>query len=222
MDKSVFNNKLETLDNYTLQEKLDIQNEKSHYPYCALLQMMDLLSDKASSIYQWKRRFGPKVAQYMLSTPKLEAAIQEVKLIEISTPEDLKLKQRIEECKNQEYSAEECDAFDVLNEINSYQEVSFKTAPKSEILSKFLEVGNCNIDNFPENMPRKEVDLTKKNVELNEPVETETLAIIYEKQGKFDKAIAIYEKLISKNPEKSSTFANRISELKTKLDNNKK
>jgi hypothetical protein len=31
----------------------------------------------------------------------------------------------------------------------------------------------------------------------------------------------VYRKLIAKNPEKSSTFAIRISELKMKLDNNK-
>jgi tetratricopeptide (TPR) repeat protein len=50
-------------------------------------------------------------------------------------------------------------------------------------------------------------------------LETETLAVVFEKQGKFDRAIAIYEKLISRNPEKSSTFAARIEELNLKKEN---
>lgn len=222
MEKSIFNSKLQNPCSFTLQEKLDIQAEKTRHPYCALLQMLDLLSDEAASIYQWKQRFAPKVSLYMTNLGKLDKALRQVETIAISTPEDLKLKEQIEETKNQEYTVTESDSFDIIREINSFQEVSFKTAPKSEILSKFLEVGNCNLDNIPDNMPHNNIDLTKKNVELDEPVETETLAIILEKQGKFDKAIAIYEKLISKNPEKSSTFATRISDLKQKIENNKK
>ncbi len=43
---------------------------------------------------------------------------------------------------------------------------------------------------------------------------TESFAKILCKQGKFDKAIDIYEKLILKNPDKTAYFAAKISELK--------
>ena len=109
-----------------------------------------------------------------------------------------------------------------MREINAYQEVSFKTAPKSVILSKFLETGNYKPEDLGETPTVSVEDLGKKSIEQDNSLNTETMAVIFEKQGKFDRAIAIYEKLITRYPEKNSTFAIRISELKMKLENSKK
>ena len=57
-------------------------------------------------------------------------------------------------------------------------------------------------------------DLTKRSKPIGGGLVTESFAKILEKQGKIDKAVEIYEKLIAKNPEKKAYFAAKISELK--------
>ncbi len=222
MDKSAFNIKLTNLCSYSMMDKSEIQAEKNRYPYCALLQMMDILSDKATGTMQWSERFLPKTMLYFSDFEKFNDYLERVTFTEIQTPADIKAKEQVEQAKSQEYSANESETFDIMKEINSYQEVSFKTAPKSVILSKFLETGNYKPEELGDAEAVSVDDLGKKSVRVDESLDTETLAVVFEKQGKFDRAIAVYEKLIAKYPEKSSTFAIRISELKMKLENNKK
>lgn len=205
-----------------MMDKSEIQAEKNRYPYCALLQMMDILSDKATGTMQWSERFLPKTMLYFSDFEKFNDYLERVTFTEIQTPADIKAKEQVEQAKSQEYSANESETFDIMKEINSYQEVSFKTAPKSVILSKFLETGNYKPEELGDAEAVSVDDLGKKSVRVDESLDTETLAVVFEKQGKFDRAIAVYEKLIAKYPEKSSTFAIRISELKMKLENNKK
>ena len=222
MDKSAFNVKLNDLCHYSMMDKFEIQQEKNRYPFCALLQVMDILSDKATGTSQWESRFLPRVVLYLPDTRKLDEYLEKVTLTEIQTPADLKAKKEVEQAKRQEFSVNASESFDIMKEINAYQEVSLKTAPKSVILSKFLETCNYNPDDSGD-VEKVPIDVLGKNsIKSDDSLDTETLAVILENQGKFDKAVQVYEKLIVKYPEKSSTFALRISELKTKIDNNKK
>jgi len=85
------------------------------------------------------------------------------------------------------------------------------------------------IDKFIEANPK--IPPIKKDTELNNKIETssenrpylmtETLARVYLEQNKYNKAIQAYEILILKYPEKSSFFANRISDIKILQQNNK-
>ena len=81
------------------------------------------------------------------------------------------------------------------------------------------------IDRFIEEEPRitpikatiyNPVNMARKSTIQPDDVVTETLAMIYAQQGNFEKAIAFYEKLSLKFPEKSVYFASLIQELKNK------
>ena len=134
MEKSAFNVKLGDLCHYSMLDKSEIQFEKNRFPFCALLQVMDILSDKATGTSRWEERFMPRVSLYLFDKKKFSAYLDNVSLTEIQTPADIKAKEQVEQAKSQEYDASETDAYDIMKEINAYQEVSFKTAPKSVIL----------------------------------------------------------------------------------------
>jgi hypothetical protein len=57
-------------------------------------------------------------------------------------------------------------------------------------------------------------DLSVQNLEYESNIVSETLAKIYKKQGKTEKAVDIYKKLIWKYPQKKAYFAARIEDLK--------
>ncbi|MDY0015815.1 MAG: tetratricopeptide repeat protein [Bacteroidales bacterium] len=64
-------------------------------------------------------------------------------------------------------------------------------------------------------------DLCKSSVAEKMNIVSETLANIYKEQGNYDNAIKIYKALMTRYPEKSSTFANLITELKEKKNSQK-
>ncbi len=96
-----------------------------------------------------------------------------------------------------------------------------------EVTSDIKEIKNALIDRFIENNPKippvkqdsKAVPIPEAAVD-NASLMTETLARVYLEQKKYTKAIQAYEILILKYPEKSSFFADRISEIRNLQQNN--
>ncbi|MES2575885.1 MAG: tetratricopeptide repeat protein [Bacteroidota bacterium] len=89
---------------------------------------------------------------------------------------------------------------------------------KAELIDKFIEAS-------PKISPIKQGSISTT---LLEPIKTdtsylmtETLARVYLEQKKYQKAIQAYEILILKYPEKSSFFADRISDIEILQQNNK-
>ena len=89
---------------------------------------------------------------------------------------------------------------------------------KTELIDKFIE-------SSPKISPIRQEEFSKTYAEQsqtnNSYLMTETLARVYLEQKKYQKAIQAYEILILKYPEKSSFFADRISDIEILQQNNK-
>jgi tetratricopeptide (TPR) repeat protein len=88
---------------------------------------------------------------------------------------------------------------------------ALKTAWQKE---KLAEAADEEIDEIPEPIFTQAMNSITEESSLI----SEALAEILAKQGKIDKAIAMYKKLSLRNPEKSTYFANRIQEINLNSD----
>ncbi|MDR0713848.1 MAG: hypothetical protein LBF89_06280 [Bacteroidales bacterium] len=84
-----------------------------------------------------------------------------------------------------------------------------KTA--DELIDSFLQTGPAKIIPAESHFQVH----TSEQLKVNPSTATETLALIFARQGETDRAIEIYEQLILKNPEKHIYFAQQIQSLKT-------
>lgn len=189
MDKKQFAEMVSRPVRFSPQDRGWLRAMVDKYPHSSLMSTLALLADH---VYRFDTPAERRaVALSMINSNALDAMLEHA----TGTDDDQK--------------------FDIINEINTFQEVSFKTAPKSVILSKFLQAAPSeNINQAPDTHASPEID-EKKSLRPNESLGTETLAIILEQQGRYDRALAIYKNLIAQNPEKSSIFAPRIKHLES-------
>lgn len=200
MDKNQFVGKVTNPKQFTSQDRGWLKAMLSRYPYSSVVSTLSLLADHAFGFDSDSSRravalsvCNPSILGEILAGAS--SAAPEVP----TTPEK----------KNDESN------YDILNEINTYQEISFKTAPKSVILSNFLRVAPSREGENSADSTQDHVYNDKKSLTPDISLGTETLAVILEKQGRYDNALAIYKNLLAHNPEKSSIFAPRIENLET-------
>lgn len=98
-------------------------------------------------------------------------------------------------------------------------EMPQKKLSRKELIDKFIA------ENPSITKPKAEfynpISVAQNSITDKGDIVSETLAKIYEKQGYFEKAISIYEKLSLNNPEKSVYFAAQIERLIESQTNNK-
>ena len=194
MDAQLFTTLLQEGHILTADDRKAVDNACRQYPYCAPLQLMawqgtSLMEETTNDTQRQRTEF------YLLDPQRLTRP-----LFRRAAP------------------APAAVDTDVLKEINAYQEVSFKTAPKSVILSHFLEGADYGVDaDTDSDLPSVE-ELGRKSVLRDDTICTETWAQILLAQGKL-KAASGDEQLMNKYPEKNTTFANRIAEIKKQANN---
>ena len=123
MDKKQFAEKVSNPVMFTSQERGWLKAMLSKYPYSSAVGVLSLLADH---VYGYdtpeeRRAVALSVCNPAMIDRLLAGAMSDAAVETVSAPVQ-----------------EEEHPFDVLNEINTFQEVSFKTAPKSVILSNFL------------------------------------------------------------------------------------
>ena len=111
-----------------------------------------------------------------------------------------------------------------MEEEKKQQEEQGEIVPKKKMSRKQL-IDKFIAENPSISRPKAEfynpISMAQNSIVDNSEIVSETLAKIYRKQGYFDKAIEIYERLSLLFPEKSSYFAAQIEEIQESQTNNK-
>ena len=86
------------------------------------------------------------------------------------------------------------------------EQKALKTMWQKEKLAAAMEEEN-------EEIPEEVFEVAMNSIAREDSLASESLAEIYTKQGKYDKALDMYRKLSLRNPEKSAYFARKIEEI---------
>ena len=209
IDKNLYERKaLEILDIYVHGSEILVPEEKQAIKINKLEQSI-LTSIKEASPVQIKEPADIKIEE---TSKTVEEKLEIGQPLDFSKKEQHSFQEWLQLSRTQPIKRE--------NELDNNQTAPIIDPDKQKklaLIDKFIE-------NSPKIPPVKHGVPSTVSFDLNASdnsyLMTETLARVYLEQKKYQKAIQAYEILILKYPEKSSFFADRISDIKILQNNN--
>ena len=179
-----------------------------------------------SEIITTQEKVEPKkntVEQSILSSIKVSSPVEPIENI-TETEEKLNIGTPLDFSKNEKHSFQEWLQLSRTQPIDRENEVDSVPKPQNEHQKKKAALIDKFIEASPKISPVKQSTSSAVKIDINQDdhssLMTETLARVYLEQKKYQKAIQAYEILILKYPEKSSFFADRITDIKILQQNN--
>ena len=160
--------------------------------------------------------------------------IEEVETIENKEEKIAAVSEKLNIGKPLDFSKEEKHSFQEWLQLANFNPIERDKKESEEEIKQIVqsfdpirEKKTALINRFIENNPKispvkdaPKIAYIPEQSQDNSYLMTETLAKVYLEQKKYQKAIQAYEILILKYPEKSTFFANRISDIKVLQQNN--
>ncbi|MBQ4421122.1 MAG: hypothetical protein II878_06205 [Bacteroidales bacterium] len=202
MDRAKLNDILATKESMvTMQDLVMLGRLTMKYPYCSLFWVLGAkFADLIDSFNkeEWLR----KAATYTSDREYLK--------------EHLAIAREHLQREKQQQMAKSEKSYDIITEIDSYKEENLSSNPtKEELINRFLKIENPKIAKDESSEENENIDKAiRKSAKDDFKVVTETMAKIYLKQGNKEKAMQIYQQLMTSNPKKSIYFANQIEKIK--------
>lgn len=202
MDRAKLNDILATKESMvTMQDLVMLGRLTMKYPYCSLFWVLGAkFADLIDSFNkeEWLR----KAATYTSDREYLK--------------EHLAIAREHLQREKQQQMAKSEKSYDIITEIDSYKEENLSSNPtKEELINRFLKIENPKIVKDDSSEENENIDKAiRKSAKDDFKVVTETMAKIYLKQGNKEKAMQIYQQLMTSNPKKSIYFANQIEKIK--------
>lgn len=202
MDRAKLNDILATKESMvTMQDLVMLGRLTMKYPYCSLFWVLGAkFADLIDSFNkeEWLR----KAATYTSDREYLK--------------EHLAIAREHLQREKQQQTERQEKSYDIITEIDSYKEENLSSNPtKEELINRFLKIENPKIAKDESSEENENIDKAiRKSAKDDFKVVTETMAKIYLKQGNKEKAMQIYQQLMTSNPKKSIYFANQIEKIK--------
>ena len=187
---NTFSKIIEEFDSMDSSKSLELKKILNSYPYF-----------QSASAYYLKTLKAQKRDSYYELLPKTAILTFNRSLLRNWLSSD-EIKDNEVKIKSEKYSF--LDWFDVINDDMP------KVDEKFDLIDEFIK----NSPKIKINNDYEVKSSFKRDQKIKDELITETLAKIYVKQEKFNKAIKAYEILSLKYPKKSSFFADQINDIK--------